>query len=237
MSDFDEEAERERLREKYEQDREKREATEQMSELLLQGATMTNAHCSECGDPVFRYEGQEFCATCERAIDRNGSGDTGDEQGESDQQEASEDTDQETVEVTDPSDDRRVVFGGDENGQAEPAASDQSGPRAPDKRAESDARRRADDEAEPPARQNVEPPARRETEPPAEQRETASDVPARSDERAPEAAGDIGAARAALTRTLVRFSERAEATDDPRQAREHLEAAREAAAALAELRR
>jgi uncharacterized Zn finger protein (UPF0148 family) len=243
MSDFDEEAERERLREKYEQDREKREATEQMSELLLQGATMTNAHCSECGDPVFRYEGQEFCATCERAIDRNGSGGTGDEQGESDEQEASEDTDQGTVEVTEPSNDRRVVFGGDEDGQAAPAESENSGPRAPDQRAESDARRRVDDEAEPPARQNAEPPARQDAEPPA-RRETeppaerpTSDVPARSDERAPGATGDIGAARAALTRTLVRFSERAEATDDPRQAREHLEAAREAAAALAELRR
>jgi uncharacterized Zn finger protein (UPF0148 family) len=70
MSDFDEEAERERLREKYEQDQQDRQATEKMSELLLQGATMTNAHCSDCGDPVFRYEGQEFCATCEKAIDR-----------------------------------------------------------------------------------------------------------------------------------------------------------------------
>jgi hypothetical protein len=35
----------------------------------------------------------------------------------------------------------------------------------------------------------------------------------------------------------VRFSQQAEATEDPRQAREQLQAAREAAAALAELRR
>ena len=34
MSDFDEEKERERLREKYEQDKQKREASERMSELL-----------------------------------------------------------------------------------------------------------------------------------------------------------------------------------------------------------
>ncbi|MFB6112599.1 MAG: Sjogren's syndrome/scleroderma autoantigen 1 family protein [Halodesulfurarchaeum sp.] len=66
MSDgFDKEAERERLREKYEKDQEDREATERMSELLLQGATMTNKHCDSCGTPIFRYEGQEFCPTCQ----------------------------------------------------------------------------------------------------------------------------------------------------------------------------
>ncbi|MFC6989860.1 Sjogren's syndrome/scleroderma autoantigen 1 family protein [Haloplanus sp. GCM10025708] len=65
MSGFDKEAERERLREKYEKDQEKREATQRMSELLLQGATMTNRHCDQCGDPIFRYEGQEFCPTCQ----------------------------------------------------------------------------------------------------------------------------------------------------------------------------
>jgi uncharacterized Zn finger protein (UPF0148 family) len=68
MSDFDKEAEREKLREKYERDKEKREATEQMSELLLKGATMTNTHCGTCGDPIFRYDGQEFCATCEEVV-------------------------------------------------------------------------------------------------------------------------------------------------------------------------
>lgn len=67
MSGFDEEAERERLREKYEQDQEKRAATQRMSELLLKGATMTNSHCDTCGDPVFRYDGQEFCPTCRAA--------------------------------------------------------------------------------------------------------------------------------------------------------------------------
>jgi uncharacterized Zn finger protein (UPF0148 family) len=65
MSGFDEEAERERLREKYEQDQGKRAATQRMSELLLKGATMTNAHCDACGDPIFRHDGQEFCPTCQ----------------------------------------------------------------------------------------------------------------------------------------------------------------------------
>ena len=64
MSDFDKEAERERLKEKYEAEQEDREATQHMSELLLKGATMTNSHCGNCGDPIFRYDGQEFCPTC-----------------------------------------------------------------------------------------------------------------------------------------------------------------------------
>jgi uncharacterized Zn finger protein (UPF0148 family) len=65
MNGFDEEAERERLREKYEQDQEKRAATQRMSELLLKGATMTNSHCDACGDPLFRHDGQTFCPTCQ----------------------------------------------------------------------------------------------------------------------------------------------------------------------------
>ena len=63
--DFDKEAERERLREKYESDQDERSTTERMSELLLQGATMTNKHCDTCGSPIFRYQGQEFCPTCQ----------------------------------------------------------------------------------------------------------------------------------------------------------------------------
>jgi uncharacterized Zn finger protein (UPF0148 family) len=63
--DFDKEAERERLREKYESDQDERSSTERMSELLLQGATMTNKHCDTCGSPIFRYQGQEFCPTCQ----------------------------------------------------------------------------------------------------------------------------------------------------------------------------
>jgi len=79
MSGFDEEAERERLREKYERDQEKRASTQRMSELLLKGATMTNSHCDACGDPIFRYDGQEFCPTCqaagEEAAERDAEGD------------------------------------------------------------------------------------------------------------------------------------------------------------------
>ena len=69
MSDFDREAERKRLEEKYERDREKRQSTQRMSELLLKGATMTNQHCDACGSPIFRYQEQEFCPTCQAAAD------------------------------------------------------------------------------------------------------------------------------------------------------------------------
>ncbi|MCL9816033.1 Sjogren's syndrome/scleroderma autoantigen 1 family protein [Natronocalculus amylovorans] len=64
MSDFDKEAEREKLRKKFAKDEEKRKQTQRMSELLLQGATMTNKHCDRCGDPIFRHNDQEFCPTC-----------------------------------------------------------------------------------------------------------------------------------------------------------------------------
>ncbi len=73
MSEFDKEAEREKLREKYGEEQADREATEHMSELLLQGATMTNKHCDACGDPVFRQNGQEFCPTCGGAADGDGA--------------------------------------------------------------------------------------------------------------------------------------------------------------------
>jgi uncharacterized Zn finger protein (UPF0148 family) len=66
MSDFDKEAEREKLRKRFAEDEEKRETTEQMSELLLQGATMTDSHCDNCGNPLFRYDGQTFCPNCQR---------------------------------------------------------------------------------------------------------------------------------------------------------------------------
>jgi len=65
--EFDKEAEREKLREKFEKDEEKRQETQRMSELLLQGATMTNEHCENCGDPLFRDGGETFCPTCSGA--------------------------------------------------------------------------------------------------------------------------------------------------------------------------
>ncbi|WP_435155785.1 Sjogren's syndrome/scleroderma autoantigen 1 family protein [Haladaptatus sp. DFWS20] len=66
MSDFDKEAEREKLRQQYEAEKEERKSTQRMSELLLQGATMTGKHCDTCGDPIFRQNGTEFCPTCQQ---------------------------------------------------------------------------------------------------------------------------------------------------------------------------
>ncbi len=218
MSEFDEEAERERLREKYEQDKREREATEKMSELLLQGATMTNAHCSECGDPIFRYDGQEFCPTCERPVDRSGT--EADASGEDAGEERSGSG---SIEVTTPSDDARVAFGGAEESRPENGAD--AGPTATEADAESP---EPDPDRETPAQTD----STRQSNRPAEPRQPATGAP----ESPESAAADPAAAREPLVRTLVRFSERAAATDDPRRARDHLAAAREAAETLAALR-
>lgn len=78
---FDREAEKERLRQQLAEEEAEREATQRMSELLLKGATMTNRHCEECGDPIFRHEGREFCPTCgrQRAADGTPASDAPDE--------------------------------------------------------------------------------------------------------------------------------------------------------------
>ncbi|WP_340098718.1 Sjogren's syndrome/scleroderma autoantigen 1 family protein [Salinibaculum salinum] len=245
MSDFDKEAERERLREKYEQEQKEREATEKMSELLLQGATMTNAHCSDCGDPIFRYDGQEFCASCEKAVDR----DTG-EGGESEDGEESESDQQggENIEVATP-DDARVAFGG-ENAQDDPAAADDqqssqqsssqaSQPIDPTQSQQSgneqEQPRQRSAEQEQPSQQSPQqrrPDASVTSQQPSRQPERTREVPSVE----PGGTSDVSAARASLVRTLTRFSEQAEATDDPQRAREYLAAAREAAETLAALR-
>ena len=217
MSEFDKEKERERLREKYERDKQKREATERMSELLLQGATMTNAHCSECGDPIFRYDDQEFCPTCERPIERAKPNDTDDADSS------------DSIEVTTPKNDARVQFGdGNTNSSdGENTNSDQSAT------GEQPTERQSDATQTQPERtlgqhssregKRVQPSSSTKGEPTADL-QTGGQQPA------------IDTARQSLTRTLVAFSQRAEATDDPRRAREHLQAAREAAETLKTLR-
>ncbi|MFT4949389.1 MAG: uncharacterized Zn finger protein (UPF0148 family) [Natronomonas sp.] len=244
MSDFDKEAERERLRKKYEQDQQDRQATEKMSELLLQGATMTNAHCSDCGDPVFRYEGQAFCATCEKAVDRDdgadspapdGSEDTGagaaaNDNGTDSAGEVPEDA--ERIHVASP-DETRVQFGDDgETAGSAPSRADQTA-----------------DEPEPAAgREPGDRPTQQPTETAGSQPEPAPGVdpsPARSATGSPDrdagagadhSAGTVSEARASLERTLAGLTRRAAAAEDPTQAREYLAAAREAAETLAALR-
>ncbi|SDJ67780.1 Sjogren's syndrome/scleroderma autoantigen 1 (Autoantigen p27) [Halovenus aranensis] len=230
MSDFDEDAERERLREKYERDQEKRETTEKMSELLLQGATMTNAHCSECNDPIFRYDGQEFCATCEKPVDRDTSEEGGQEG---------------AIEVTSPRDDARVKFGGDSeqaNGdraeqQAHEQSSSEDTPRQQPASAQSNSEQTRQPGGGQTRQQNRGKPADGRA---TDERRPAGDTdrPQQRQPRQRSRAGgaDIGPIRDSLVRTLQRFSDRAEECQDPQRAREHLAAAREAAETLEALR-
>jgi len=221
MSDFDKEAERERLREKYEQDEADRENTERMSELLLKGATMTNAHCGECGDPIFRYEGQEFCPTCQEPV--------GDADGNGAARPASADDEASDESADDDSADAPAA----ESGSEQP---DRSGSATDDGRgesAEAPMSGAADDGTGHPravgARESL--PAETGERAPVPRQET----PRRESPQRESGEDDLATARESLTRTLTRFAREAERTDDPRRAREHLEAAREAAAALASL--
>ena len=234
MSDFDKEAEREKLREKYERDQEEREVAEKMSELLLQGATMTNAHCSECGDPIFRYEGQEFCATCEKAVQR----DTG-----VDEDEDADEADDGNIEVTTPDENARVQFGAGTDDAADAAnqPAEQPTQQPAESSPQEDTQTQPRQPGQSPAQSQGQPQQPQQStsgeqaQPPRQsaQHEQAREVPSVD----PDAGADASTARESLVRTLTRFSQQAEATDDPRRAQEYLAAAREAAEALSALRR
>ncbi|QLH76462.1 hypothetical protein HZS55_03705 [Halosimplex rubrum] len=252
MSDFDKEAERERLREKYEEDKQKREASERMSDLLLKGATMTNAHCNDCGDPIFRYDGDEFCPTCQRVVTNDeaveeaaeGEGQvdepvqTPDEGGDAAPAEADGTTAQPSatengdtpdhIEVKQP-DGPAVRTGGDETGTEQATAEGPSADAGP-----------AGDQQQPTQSQPTQ-------SQPTQSQSTQSQPTQQRSTQQPSASGpagsavaagagdDFGAARASLVRTLRKHAERAENADDPRRARDHLAAAREAAEALGAL--
>ena len=232
MSDgFDKEAEREKLREKFAEDEKKREHTQRMSELLLQGATMTNRHCETCGDPIFRNDGQEFCPTCHATDDgyempANGAGDAS-ENGRADARtgsaaqnaadtgsSADEPAGIDAVNTADAGQTADEPSGGGptESGPArgEPARSDPV---------------RGDDGREAPVDAAT------------PRRETERSAGATERTTAAEQTGDLAEARGSLTRTVTRFARAAAETDDPRRAREHLQAAREAAEALSALER
>ena len=227
MSDFDKEAEREKLREKYEKDQQRRETTEKMSELLLQGATMTNSHCADCGDPIFRYDGQEFCPTCERPV----SG------GEDASEDDAADDDQGTIRVTEPQDDARVKFGGEsaEESQANP---EMSQPADHARQPVDDQQGQLDSTAGQSGGEQPQQTGRAETQsiPSSDPARSPGTTPSSGTDR-PADTADVAAARDSLVRTLTKFSQQAEATDDPQRARDSLAAAREAAETLAALRR
>jgi uncharacterized Zn finger protein (UPF0148 family) len=213
MSDeFDKEAEREKLREKYEHDQQRRADTQRMSELLLQGATMTDSHCDDCGDPIFRYEGQEFCPTCQSAADADGSTDG-----------AAPDTNGADAPPTDDasSTEEAPPSGPDDASSIDRSPTGASRPREssagtpnPSSSPGDAAERRPND----PAGDDDDP--------------ATGSAPSRRESRIDRAADTPCAALADAVVTLARD---AATTDDPRRARDLLGAAREAAEALAAL--
>ncbi|WP_226482249.1 Sjogren's syndrome/scleroderma autoantigen 1 family protein [Natrinema amylolyticum] len=249
MSDFDKEAEREKLREKYEQDKEEREATQRMSDLLLKGATMTNAHCGTCGDPLFQENGTTFCPSCHGNPDAVQGTDLEAQSAAADP--ADGDATSGNADRTDAADASTPDTGDDATTSPEAApdtdatpATDQRGtergrePNAStaDRRPQSSTSSSRDDHSLP---SRSESPSADRT--PSSSR--ADDRPSGSDRSRPlpatgsaAADGDLEAARDALARTLEKFAEAAAATDDPRYAKDCLEAAREASEALATLR-
>jgi len=215
MSDFDKEAEREKLRKKFADDEEKRASTQRMSELLLKGATMTNKHCSRCSDPLFRYDGQTFCPSCQA------EGAEVDPQAEANGAEPNP----EVATEEQPADPQ----GRETRGSAEPSQSTQP---------------QTGQSAQPQAGKPIQPQTGESARPQAARSpESVSSVSGRHNKtgstgvetRPDVSAGDLTEARESLTRTLTRFAQAAEETDNPRRARELLAAAREAAATLAEL--
>jgi len=241
MSEFDKEAEREKLREKYGEDDADREATQRMSQLLLQGATMTNRHCDRCGDPIFRQNDQEFCPTC------NAEAQTADAEAQTAAADAqTTDADAQAADAENRGTDADTKTAENQPTETQAAAADA---RSADADAQSAAAQRAPDgrrgtdaqsgRAAAPGRSDVEAPRTPPTEDaaPAVDLNAASRDAGSSDPQSSASAGDLADADAALVTTLNKFASAAARTDDPRRAKEHLEAAREAAEALDALRR
>ncbi|AHG00659.1 hypothetical protein HALLA_19565 [Halostagnicola larsenii XH-48] len=248
MSDFDKEAEREKLREKYEQDKREREATQRMSDLLLKGARMTNTHCNTCGDPLFQQNGTTFCPSCHGSAE-GVEASAADESATQGSQPATApdgqapasgtETDAATpVDASEPVDPSEPVTPSEAAGASD-TTTDQTGSTGPEQVSPAQPR---DGSTEPssPDRTPAQPPETRDgsTDP---SRFAAKNRPSRGragdDRPAPVAVeGDLETAHDALVESLERFARKAAETDDPRYARECLEAAREASEALSALR-
>jgi len=238
MSDFDKEAERERLREKYERDQQKRQATQRMSDLLLKGATMTNRHCGVCGDPLFRYDGQEFCPA--------GHGNAEVPEG------ATDDEEDAAAPADDPSPaaDAPGVEGGDgasessDEGQATAPRQESTGEPGPDLTTIGQSTADASTSAPSPAeRSPADRPPRGDAEPTpsdgsSDRRHGGSGDrrsaggPRPSVRQVDDHADDLDAVYESVVRTIERMAAGAEESSDPAQVREYLAAAREAAETL-----
>jgi uncharacterized Zn finger protein (UPF0148 family) len=250
MSDFDKEAEREKLREKYERDKAEREATQRMSDLLLKGATMTNSHCGTCGDPLFQQNGTTFCPSChgnpdavqgteleaqpaEDAAPQDDADATTDEESDRPQPEI-DGTWSETDENGPETAPERPGQG--QTADTDPAGDASARPSSPPSSSTADGEVRTQSQDDPPRdpesdraqRDRHHDESRRPAEP--------SRRPIDSRTRASSGTGDLEDARASLVVALEKFSREASETDDPRYARECLEAAREAGETLETLR-
>ncbi|MFB6133812.1 MAG: Sjogren's syndrome/scleroderma autoantigen 1 family protein [Halanaeroarchaeum sp.] len=221
--DFDKEAERERLREKYGREKEDRQATERMSELLLQGATMTNRHCDTCGSPIFRYQGQEFCPNCQVA--------TGAEAAAAQESRSAE-----------PASDSPVSEDSSATGEHSTADGQAAQPTS---EGTQDSSQRT---GQPPARRDDRQPATRspgQSTPQAPRDAGTQESGATTGAGSTQYTGEDVALdentteqiRASLTQTLATFAKRAAQTDDPHRAREFLKTAKTAAETLRSLPR
>jgi uncharacterized Zn finger protein (UPF0148 family) len=226
MSDgFDKEAEREKLREKLADDEEERAHTQRMSELLLQGATMTNRHCDDCGDPIFRKDGQEFCPTCHTVDAADAEGADPAAAGQS----ATSTADGQSPSTT--------------GGESPPPAAENgaNGPQRVDREPTGSGSGPAAETSDPSVTEAADPSTATGStatgSAPTESTPTAGASGQEVASPASTGSESVADARASLARTLNRFAAAAEETDDPRRARDHLQAAREAAEALAALDR
>ncbi|WP_336001288.1 Sjogren's syndrome/scleroderma autoantigen 1 family protein [Halorientalis halophila] len=230
MSDFDKEAEREKLREKYADDQQDRESTERMSDLLLKGATMTNAHCGTCGDPIFRHEGQEFCPTCQEVLTE--ADDAADVPADGE-----ETADRADAPTADPANAATADSEAATNGTAS-AAGDETANVRSQGHATGTPSGGAGPADDPTATPESEPVAPVETEgvgnatPPAAERGAP-----RTTGAAVETGGDLASARARLTATIDRLTALAADSDDLERTRAYLGAVEEAADALAAVNR
>ena len=219
MSDFDKEAEREKLRKKYERDKQDREATQRMSDLLLKGATMTNTHCDVCGDPLFRQHGTTFCPTCHGGPEGVEAQMPGEDQQADDGADAEESSDDsEERQSSEPRATTRQNDGADERAVAVAGESPETD------RTDDDHSRTSDSSSISPPTDAGRPPS------------TPTRPPGGDVSSADTGNGDLEAATASLVTALERFARAAAETDDPRYAKDCLEAAHEAAEALEALR-
>ncbi|UTF54650.1 Sjogren's syndrome/scleroderma autoantigen 1 family protein [Natronosalvus rutilus] len=245
MSDFDKEAEREKLRKKYERDEADREATQRMSDLLLKGATMTNTHCDVCGDPLFRYQGTTFCPSCHggpEGVEASVDDGTGDEDRataagstggtRADEHPSNEVPAGETEAANDPENAASSVSADATDANRSAAAPEtratsstvNEGPGPGASRETSDTSGLAD---------ASDTPGTTET---AETSRAPSPIPSSGSGSDVDVGSDLEAGTDALVTALERFSRAAAEADDPRYAKACLEAAHEAAATLATLR-